>query len=91
MLTPKPGNQLWGIYHTDREYAHMLGDPLRTVIEASSKLAAEEEAARLGFGDPWAHPVTRDQVSQAQWLPIQRTRHRQELVSKSSHSVRVRP
>lgn len=90
MLTPKPGNQLWGIYHTDREYARTLGDPMRTVIEAPSKLAAEEEAVRLGFGDPWAHPVTQDQVSQAQWLPIRRTGHRQELVRKSSRSsIRV--
>ena len=32
--TPKAGNQLWGIYHTDREYARELGDPLRTVVEA---------------------------------------------------------
>ena len=32
--TLKPGSQLWGIYHTDREYARLIGDPLRTVIEA---------------------------------------------------------
>ena len=32
--TLKPGNQLWGIYHTDREYARVMGDPLRTVVEA---------------------------------------------------------
>jgi len=24
--------QLWGIYHVDREYARELGDPLRTVV-----------------------------------------------------------
>jgi len=36
----QPGNQLWGIYHTDREYAREHGDPLRTVIEAPTKLAA---------------------------------------------------
>jgi hypothetical protein len=40
--TLKPGKQLWGIYHTDREYARELGDPLRTVVEAPNKLAAEE-------------------------------------------------
>ena len=56
--TLKPGNQLWGIYHTDREYARVIGDPLRTVVEAPTKLAAEETAARLGFSEPWAHPVT---------------------------------
>jgi hypothetical protein len=89
ILTPKPGNQLWGIFYTDREYAREHGDPLRTVIEAPTKLAAEEEAARLGFGDPWAHPVTSDQVSQAQWLPMRRADHRQELVRKSSHCIRV--
>jgi hypothetical protein len=55
-VTPKPGNQLWGIYHTDREYARELSDPLRTTIEAPTKIAAEEAAAQLGFSDPWAHP-----------------------------------
>jgi hypothetical protein len=60
---------LWGIYHIDREYAHSLGDPLLTVVEASSKLAAEEEAARLGFGDAWAHPVTLEEALKARWLP----------------------
>jgi hypothetical protein len=53
----KPRNQLWGIYHTDRKYARELVDPLRTVVEAPTKLIAEETAARLGFGDPLAHPV----------------------------------
>ena len=24
--TLKPGNQLWGIYYTDREYARVMGD-----------------------------------------------------------------
>ena len=37
ILTPKPGNQLWGIYYTDREYAREQGDPIRTVIEAPTK------------------------------------------------------
>jgi len=89
ILAPKPGNQLWGIYYTDREYAREHGDPLRTVIEAPTKLSAEEEAARLGFGDPWAYPVTPDQVSQAQWLAIRRAGHRQELARKSSRCIRV--
>src|SRR5439155_19502180 len=44
-----PGNQLWGIYYTDREYARLLGDPLRTVIEAPTKRAAEEAAGKLGL------------------------------------------
>ncbi len=65
------GNQLWGIYFTDREYAREMGDPLRTVIEAPTKLAAEEEATRLGFGDPWAPPVTPEQARrllETQWV-----------------------
>jgi hypothetical protein len=33
-VTPKPDSQLWGIYHTDREHARELGDPLHAVIEA---------------------------------------------------------
>jgi hypothetical protein len=48
----KPGNQLWGIYHTDREYARVMGDPLRTVIEAPTKLAAEEAAADSASVNP---------------------------------------
>ena len=67
--TATEANKLWGIYHTDREYARTVGDPLRTVVEAPTKLAAEEAAARLGFGEPWAHPVSREQVNRAQWLP----------------------
>ena len=73
-LTPRPGNQLWGIYHTDREYAREVGDPIRTVVEAPTKLAAEEAAARLGFSDPWAHPVTAEQAKRQQELTRKRTR-----------------
>jgi hypothetical protein len=53
------------------------------------KLAAEEAAARLGFGDPWAHPVEREAVQRAQWLPQRRPGHRKELADKKSPSVRV--
>jgi hypothetical protein len=60
--SPKPGNQFWEIYFTDREYAHVMGDPLRAVIEAPSKSAAEEAACRLGISDAWAHSVTPDQT-----------------------------
>jgi hypothetical protein len=88
-MTPKPGSQLWGIYYTDREYAREIGDPLRTVIEAPTKLAAEEAAMRLGFGDPWAHPVSAEQAEQAQWLHKRRARHRQKLVHKHSRGVHV--
>src|SRR5438477_4847618 len=51
--TPSPGNQLWGIYYTDQEYARLMGDPLRTVVEAPTKRAAEEAAGKLGFESPW--------------------------------------
>lgn len=87
--TLKPGNQLWGIYHTDREYARLLGDPLRTVVEAPTKLAAEEAAARLGFGEPWAHPVTPEVAKRAQW-PVQRQPNpRQQIVRKPSCGIHV--
>ena len=87
--TLKLGNQLWGIYHTDREYAREMGDPLRTVVEAPTKLAAEETAARLGFSDPWAHLATAEQAKRAQWLPKHRPVHRQRLAHKSSRGVHV--
>ena len=88
-LTPKPGNQLWGIYHTDREHARELGDPLRTVVEAPDKLAAEEAAGKLGFEAPWAHPIAADQVSQAQWLDEQKPKHRKTNSHKHSHGIRA--
>ncbi len=87
--TLKPGNQLWGIYYTDREYAREMGDPLRTVVEAPIKLVAEETAARLGFGEPWAHPVPSEQLRRAQWLQKRRPGHRQELAHKPAHGIHV--
>ena len=89
IATLKSGKQLWGIYHTDREYARVMGDPLRTVVEAPNKLVAEETAARLGFGNPWAHPVTSEQLRRAQWLQKRRPRHRQELAHKTSSGIHV--
>lgn len=89
ILTPKPGNQLWGIYHTDREYARELGDPLRTVVEAPTKIAAEELAARLGFGDAWAHPVKPEEIEHARWLPLKPARHHQTVTQKRSRGVQV--
>ena len=87
--TPQPGNQLWGIYYTDREYAREMGDPIRTVVEAPTKLAAEEAAARLGFNEPWAHPVTAEQAQRAEWLPKSRPVHRQRVAHKSSRGIHV--
>jgi hypothetical protein len=80
----KPGNQLWGGYHTDREYSRELGDPLRTVVEAPSKLIAEETAAQLGFGDPWAHPVNSQTATRAQWLQKSRLAYQHKLTNSSS-------
>ena len=87
--TLKLSSQLWGIYHTDREYARELGDPLRTVVEATNKLTAEETAAQLGFGDSWAHPVSSEEVRHAQWLHKRRPGHRQELAHKTSRGIRI--
>ena len=88
-LTPKPGNQLWGIYYTDREYARLLGDPLRTVVEAPTKRAAEEAAGKLGFESPWAHPVTAEQAKQALWLPQRERTQRQSSTRKHTHGIHV--
>ena len=85
----KPGDQLWGIFHTDREYARVIGDPLRTVIETPTELAAEEAAERLGFSEPLAHPVTSEEGSRAQWLPKRRAAQRQGFVHKPSRGIHV--
>ncbi len=81
-------HQLWGIYHADPEYARALGDPLRTVVQAPTQIAAEENAARLGFSDPAARLVRPDEVQRAQWLPQRRPGHRQELVQQWPHGSR---
>lgn len=86
--TPKPDHQLWGFYHSDREYARVEGNPLRTVVEAPTKLTAEEAAARLGFGDAWATPVTAEQARQAQWPP-KRLKHRHQPAHKPSRGIHI--
>jgi Cu2+-containing amine oxidase len=58
----KPGDQLWGIYFTDREYARLTGDPLLGVVAAATKTAAEEAAVRQGLPDAWASPLTPEQI-----------------------------
>lgn len=87
--TVKSGKQLWGIYYTDREYARVMGDPLRTVVEAPTKLAAEEVAARLGFSAPWAHPVRPEEVEGADWLPKCLQSHRPKLARKPSRRIHI--
>ena len=88
-VTPQPGNQLWGIYHTDREYARELGDPLRTTIEAPTKIAAEEAAAKLGFGNPWAHPISPEVVRLTRFVLKKYPGRRQELAHKPSRGIRI--
>jgi hypothetical protein len=62
----KPGDQLWGIYFTDREYARVMGDPLLGVVAAPTRAAAEEAAIRQGLPDAWAHPLTAEQIKSIQ-------------------------
>jgi hypothetical protein len=85
----KADGQLWGIYYTDREYARLLGDPLRTVVEASSKSAAEEAAGKLGFECPWAHPVTAEQIPQALWIAPSTPKRRQKLTRQPPRGIRI--
>jgi len=87
--TVASGNQLWGIYYTDREYAREMGDTLRTVVEAPTKLAAEEAAARLGFSEPWAHPVRPEEVQRAEWLPKRKHSHGQEVTRQPSRGIHI--
>lgn len=87
--TLKPGSQLWGIYHTDREYARELGDPLRTTIEAPTKIAAEEAAAKLGFNDPWAHPIAPEVVRLTQIILKRHPGQRAQLTHKPSRGLRI--
>ena len=84
-----PDKQLWGIYHTDREYARVMGDPLRTTVEAPTKIAAEETAVRLGFSDPWAHPIASEIVTLAQSVLKKLPRRQQELTHKPSRGIRI--
>ena len=87
--TLKPGNQLWGIYHTDREYALVMDDPLRTVVEAPTELAAEGVAARLGFGEPCAHPVTSEEAWWARRLLERSPSRRRDFGHKPSRGTRI--
>ena len=87
--TLTPEKKLWGIYHTDREYARVMGDPLRTTIEAPTKIAAEEAAARLGFSSPWAHPVAPEVVKLTETILKGQPRYRQECGHKLSRGIRI--
>ena len=89
MNEPGIQDKLWGIYHADEARARSEGDPLRTVVNAPTQLAAEEVAARLGFGDASARPIAPEEVQRAQWLPQHRPGHRQELARTKGRGVRV--
>jgi hypothetical protein len=73
--TPKPDEQLWGIYYTDREYSRNMGDPLLGIVAAPTKAAAEEAAIRQGLPDSWAHPLTPEQIKQ---IRQSETRHSEQ-------------
>lgn len=88
-LTAKAENKLWGIYHTDREHAQSLGDPLRTTVEAPTKFAAEEAAVRLGFSDPWAHPIETEVAKLTEQIVKRPTSHQQECNRRHSHGIRI--
>lgn len=88
-LTAKAENKLWGIYHTDREYAQSLGDPLRTTVEAPTKFAAEEAAAKLGFNDPWAHLVEPEVAKLTEQIVKKPSSRRQECGHKLSRGIRI--
>lgn len=88
-LTATAENKLWGIYHTDREYARVIGDPLRTTVEAPTKAAAEETAVRLGFSDPWAHPIAPEMVKLTEMILNRQPRCHQEQDRKPSRGIRI--
>lgn len=88
-LTANVENKLWGIYHTDREYAQTLGDPLRTTVEAPTKEAAEKVAAKLGFNDPWAHLIANEVATLAQRIIRRPSSCRQENNRHPSRGIRI--
>jgi len=88
-LTTTSENKLWGIYHTDREFARMMGDPLRTTVEAPTKIAAEEAAAKLGFSNPWAHPVAPEVAKLTARILARQPEHRQECGHKPPRGIRI--
>jgi hypothetical protein len=84
----KSGHQLWGIFHTDQECARALNDPLRTTIEAPTKIAAEEAAAKLGFSDPRAHLIAPEVVKLTERILKRQPGHQQAL-TKTSSSIHI--
>lgn len=88
-LTSNTENKLWGIYHTDREYARTIGDPLRTTVEAPTKAAAEEAAVRLGFRGPWAYPVAPEMIKLTEMVIKRQPNLQPECSHRSSRGIRI--
>jgi hypothetical protein len=80
---------LWGIYHSDWEFAGTLDDPLRTTVEAPTKIAAEEAAAKLGFSKPLAHPNAPKVAELAVRILKSQPEYRQEGRRKSSRAIHI--
>jgi hypothetical protein len=90
-VTPEPAKQFWGVYHTDREYAREMGDPLRSVVEASTKAVTEELAAALGFDATWAHPVSSEVARSLGFNSSLQRRQTQKVESQSSRLILRQP
>jgi hypothetical protein len=84
-----PGDQLWGIYYTDREYARVTGDPLLGVIAAPTKAAAEEAAIRQGLPDAWAHLLTVEQIKSIEQSSTQRPNQTRKTVQPTTAELRT--
>jgi hypothetical protein len=87
--TLKPGEQLWGIYYTDREYAREMGNPLLGVIAAPTKAAAEESAIKQGLPDSWAHPLSADQIKSIRESTIRRLEQPHTTMQPSTAELRT--
>jgi hypothetical protein len=85
----KPGEQLWGIYYNDREFSREMGDPLRAVIAARTKITAEETAAQLGLDSPWAHPLTPEQIQSIRESEIRRSEESRITLQPTTAEIRT--
>jgi hypothetical protein len=87
--TPNPGDQLWGIYFTDREYARKVGDPLLGVVAAPTKIDAEKEAVRRRLPDAWAHPLTDKQIKSIRESEMQRPEQPRIVMQPTTAELRT--
>src|SRR5207244_12670296 len=51
-----------------RQGSKVIHCELELSSPAQTEEEAEEEASRLGFEEPWAHPVTPEESHKAEWL-----------------------